>query len=338
MNKMNIKNQNKCLKALSTKMVVGFFVLFVGVKSFAQVSVEVKMDTSMLLIGDQTKVHLKATYPNGTFVNMPVFSDTIIDKLEILDISNIDTTFQDDLYTIHQEYLVTNFDSGWYAIPPLDFIVGIPQQNRLDTLQSVPVYFGVMNMQLDTVNRDGIIDIKAPMEAPITFREVAPFVGLGLGILILALLAYILYMKYAKKEPVFIKKEKPKEPAHVIAYRGLDALKEEKLWQKGLVKEYYSALTEVIRIYIEDRWNVLAMESTTDEIINDLKSVEEVGKSLNSELKDVLVRADFVKFAKAMPLADENEKSLDFAYDFIAKTKVVEVLRDEDEKNENTHE
>jgi hypothetical protein len=45
----------------------------------------------------------------------------------------------------------------------------------------------------------------------------------------------------------------------------------------------------------------------------------------------MLSRADFVKFAKANPLADENEQSLTFAYQFVSKTKPVEILRDEDE-------
>lgn len=330
---MNNKRISIMFKWLMSLM-IGF--CFVA-NANAQVSVEVRMDTSMLWIGDQTKVHLRATFPENAMVGMPVFSDTIIDKLEILNISDIDTTFRDNMYTISQEYLVTSFDSGWYAIPPLDFVVGLKAENRIDTLQSAPVYFGVLTMPLDTTNRDAITDIKAPIDAPVTFREVFPFVGIGLGVIVLALLIYVLYMKFAKKQPVFIKKEKPKEPAHIIAFRNLDALKDEKLWQKGLVKEYYSRLTEVIRVYIEDRWGILAMESTTDEILRDLKPVDDIDKALKNLLHETLVNADFVKFAKAQPLADENEKSITFAYDFIAKTKVVEVLR-EDGKNDNINE
>jgi hypothetical protein len=203
-----------------------------------QVAVSVKMDTSMLLIGDQTNVVFEASFPESAMVSMPEFSDTIIENKSVL---------------IRQKYLVTSFDSGWYEIPPVQFVVGFLSENRMDTLQSNSVYFGVMTMPIDTANADAITDIKVPIDAPITFKEVLPFAGIGLGVLLLAFLAYILYLKLTKKEPIFVKKEKPKEPAHIVAFRDLEALKEAKLWQKGQVKEYYSRLTEVVRVYIEDR-------------------------------------------------------------------------------------
>ncbi|MDA3893004.1 MAG: hypothetical protein PF517_15185 [Salinivirgaceae bacterium] len=299
-----------------------------------QVAVSVKMDTSMLLIGDQTNVVFEASFPESAMVSMPVFSDTIIDKLEIINIANTDTIRENKSVLIRQKYLVTSFDSGWYEIPPVQFVVGFLSENRMDTLQSNSVYFGVMTMPIDTANADAITDIKVPIDAPITFKEVLPFAGIGLGVLLLAFLAYILYLKLTKKEPIFVKKEKPKEPAHIVAFRDLEALKEAKLWQKGQVKEYYSRLTEVVRVYIEDRYDILAMESTTDEIIDAFRLGRELDRELKDDLFDTLVLADFVKFAKASPMADENEKSMLFAYNFISKTKVVEVLRDEDEVDE----
>jgi Na+-transporting methylmalonyl-CoA/oxaloacetate decarboxylase gamma subunit len=297
----------------------------------AQVLVGVKMDTSMMLIGDQTKVTFEASFPDSLHVDLPIFSDTIIDKLEILNISDIDTIRENNSLKISQEYLVTCFDSGWYFIPPINFALAIPALNQFDTLQSRPIYFGVSTMVIDTVNANAITDIKAPIDAPITLREILPFVGIGFVFILLVFLAYVLYMKFAKKEPIFVKKEKPKEPAHIIAYRELDNLKKEKLWQKGQIKEYYSKLTEVVRVYIEARFGILAMESTTDEIMEAFRISGDLNKELKEELFDTLGRADFVKFAKANPLANENEMSLTFAYDFVAKTKPVVILRDEDE-------
>jgi len=307
-------------------------------KATAQVSIDIKMDTNMLMIGDQTNVIFEASFPDSVMVSLPVFSDTIIDKLEILDITDIDTVIENQFIKISQKYLVTIFDSGWYEIPSLDFTIGYLDTNKFDTLQSNPLYFGVMTMPLDTANAESITDIKAPIGAPITFKEVLPFVGIGFGVLLLALLIYILYLKFAKKEKIFVKKEKPKEPAHLIAFRNLDTLKDEKLWQKGHTKQYYSRLTEVIRTYIEDRFGILAMESTTDEIIDAFRLSKDIDKELKDGLFDTLVRADFVKFAKAEALADENEQSLKFAYKFVSSTKVVEELRENDEKNksENT--
>lgn len=310
------------------------FICFIAVKpALSQVTVQVKMDTSMMLIGDQTYVTLESTFPDTMRVDLPIFADTIIDKLEILSISTIDTLLENKNIKISQKYLVTSFDSGWYVIPPLNFILNFPLADRIDTLHSVPVYFGVLTMPIDTANADAITDIKAPIEAPITFKEIAPYLGIGFGVLLLLFLAYLIYLKWTKKEPLFVKKEKPKEPAHLVAFRDLDNLKTEKLWQRGLIKEYHSRLTEILRVYIEERFDILAMESTTDEIIDALKSSGQLDKELNQGLYTMLSRADFVKFAKANPLADENEQSLTFAYQFISKTKPVEILRDEDEEN-----
>ncbi len=292
-----------------------------GKNAIAQVTLNVKMDTNMLLIGDQTKFSMQASFPKDVDVVFPVFSDTIIDKLEIISIAKPDTVVVDEIIKLTHAYTVTSFDSGWYEIPPLDFGIKWADSDLLDTIKSNPVYFGVITMPIDTANSDAITDIKAPLGAPITFKEIAPFAGVGLGVLLLAFLAYYLYMRFGKKEPIFVRKEKPKEPAHLIAFRNLDALRTEKLWQGGRNKAYYSGLTDVVRTYIEDRYSVPAMEQTTDEIRLALKNMSALEQGLKSELFEVLSRADFVKFAKATTMPDENEKSMEFAYRFVEKTK-----------------
>jgi len=297
----------------------------------AQVTVSVKMDTVRLLIGDQTKLRMEAVFPASALVGFPIFADTIIKNLEIVNIANPDTVKENGNLKVTQEYTVTSFDAGTYEVPPMNFTVGFPKSGRLDTLLSVPVYFIVMTMPLDTITRNAIADIKKPIEAPLTMAEVWPYVGYGLAVLVILFLAYFLYMKFARKKPIFEKREIPKEPAHIIALRSLDALNEEKVWQRGELKEYYSRLTEVVRRYIEDRFQIPAMESTSDDIIDAFRSGGLLTNELKNDLFDTLVRADFVKFAKATTLADENEESMKFAYNFVLKTKPVEILREEDE-------
>ncbi len=295
----------------------------------AQVAINVKMDTNMMLIGDQTNITLEVVIPADYSVDFPVYNDTIIEKLEILDIMPFDTVVENDLLKIKQQYLVTSFDSGWYAIPPMEFVIACSADSLVDTLLSNPLYFGVMTMPLDSVNADSVTDIKAPIGAPLTFREVLPFASIGLGILLILFLVYFLYMKFARNEAIFVKKEKPKEPAHLIAFRSLDALKEAKLWQQGKNKIFYSQLTDIIRTYIEDRFGIYAMEMTTDEIIESVISESVLEKELKNELFDTLVRADFVKFAKATTLDNENELSIKFAYEFVIKTKLAEIIEEE---------
>ena len=125
--------------------------------------------------------------------------------------------------------------------------------------------------------------------------------------------------KFRKDHPELIQPSKPKLPAHEQAMVDLETLKEQKLWQRGLEKEYYTELTDILRTYIEDRFKLNAMEMTSSEILDLIKN-QDITKSSISNLNQVLELADFVKFAKMHPLPDENELSYMNAKMFVSQT------------------
>ncbi len=153
-----------------------------------------------------------------------------------------------------------------------------------------------------------------------------------------AILFLVLYSIKRKKKnlPVFSRPPKPKEPAHVVALRELDRIKEEKIWQKEKIKAYYSEITEVLRIYIEDRFEIPAMEQTTDEILTSFRNRKELlsEKSL-ANLSQILSLADLVKFAKYIPLPDDHNLTLVNSYFFVNDTKKEEVKKPETPEKEN---
>lgn len=297
----------------------------------AQVNVKASMDTSMMLIGDQTNFRVEASFPDGYKVMLPVMADTVSRGLEIVEAGAIDSAIADGFVRISQKYVVTNFDSGWYAVRQLPFAI-LDKDGNPDTIYSEQVYYGVMTMPLDTANPNAICPPKPMAEAPFIFKELTHYLKWGLLILLAAfavVFAVYALIKRKRNEPIFAK-PKPQEPAHVVALRQLDQLKEQKLWQRGLVKEYYSSLTDIARGYLNGRFGLQAMESTTSEIMQMTKDVPEIDKDLRKNLQDLLERADFVKFAKAQTVANENEASFDFVEHFVLTTKPVEQLRDED--------
>lgn len=299
--------------------------------ALAQVNVKASMDTSMMLIGDQTNFRVEASFPDGYKVMLPVMADTVSRGLEIVEAGAIDSTIADGFVRISQKYVVTNFDSGWYAVRQLPFAI-LDKDGNPDTIYSEQVYYGVMTMPLDTANPNAICPPKPMAEAPFIFKELTHYLKWGLLILLAAfavVFAVYALIKRKRNEPIFVK-PKPQEPAHVVALRQLDQLKEQKLWQRGLVKEYYSSLTDIARGYLNGRFGLQAMESTTSEIMQMTKDVPEIDKDLRKNLQDLLERADFVKFAKAQTVANENEASFDFVEHFVLTTKPVEQLRDED--------
>lgn len=165
-----------------------------------------------------------------------------------------------------------------------------------------------------------IYDVKEPISEPITFAEVAPWV-LGSLLLIAAVLFIVYYIiRRRQNKPIFFPL-KPAEPAHVIALRKLNEIKEQKLWETDDHKQYYTALTDTLRQYMELRFGVNAMEQTTFEIVSALKAVQEIDKELLNELSENLSLSDLVKFARFTPTLPEKEGVLQFGFRFVNSTK-----------------
>ncbi len=150
------------------------------------------------------------------------------------------------------------------------------------------------------------------------------------------LLIWFLWTKTRNRKTEVVAEVEEVKPAHIIALDKLNGLKEEELWQKGQIKEYQSKLTFAIREYLENRYDIQALESTTDEISRELKKHDFAGQD-EMALKEILQVADLVKFAKATPDVSVHERFLDKAVDFVNKTKRLKAVDDElDSGNDDT--
>jgi hypothetical protein len=144
-------------------------------------------------------------------------------------------------------------------------------------------------------------------------------------------------MRHYGKSLGNIFKPAPPLPPHVVAFAALEKLRSERLWQEDKHKLYYSTLTDIVRSYIAGRYGVGAMEMTSDEIIEAMRSVELPQKS-SMDLTQILREADLVKFAKALPEAEENEAAYRAVWDFVEQTKPVEVTEGDEEDIESKEE
>ena len=111
--------------------------------------------------------------------------------------------------------------------------------------------------------------------------------------------------------------------AHIIALRDLTRLKDDKLWQHDKVKSYYTILTDILRLYLWNRYSIRTLERTSEEILDSLKASNFKDNELFDSLKDIFYTSDLVKFAKFKPIADEHETCLSGAYGFVDKTKLI---------------
>lgn len=283
----------------------------------------VKLDTAILAIGDQTHLRLSLPVPQGQEAIFPNFKDSIGHSLEVLK-RTIDTLqLQDSVNLITHDYLITSFDTGHIYIPP--FEIGLVENGFNSTVTTDTAYLYVASPIVDM--QKGIFDIKPPANLPFKFREIIPYLKTtGLILLILLLAGGILYyfLIYRKKHRREIEKIIDSRPAHEKALEALEQLKEKQLWQQEKVKLYYSELTTIIRNYLDERYDLQTMESTSSEIIQMLRDVE-----LNKEDRDNMAilfqHADFAKFAKGHPQAHENDKSWNDTVLLIEHTQKIEV-------------
>jgi hypothetical protein len=281
------------------------------------IRVQAVLDSNTIDLGGQVHLTLTVEKPRGAAVEFPVFADSLSGSVEILNTGKIDSSqnLKDNTVILKQILTITAFDTGLLYIDPIPILYR--SGNVVDTFRSDANYLEVLSFPVDTTNT--IRDIKGLYKAPLTVREILPWVLLtaALGLLVWFLVYYI--KKKKRNEPV-LARAIPVEAPDIIALRELENLKSEKVWQQGRVKEYYSRLSDIIRTYLEKRYNTMALEQTSYEIL--LTIQDYIGKESNYGLLKTLLRlSDLVKFAKAEPEPDENMNQLENAILFVRNTR-----------------
>lgn len=308
------------------KLITSIF-LFISIISSSigqEVNVTSSFDTSKIFIGDQIKFTITIDQPSDLRLTLPLFKDTLCKNIEILSGPVVDSSSQGGRIKIIGKYLITSFDSGFYQIPPV--FAEMKNQNGMKRFYSDYSQLEVMRVKItppDTIAK--IYDIIKPYRAPLTIGEVLPWVLLVALLGALVWLA-IRFIRKLKKSKTGVEAVIDPDPAHIIAFRELEKLREEQLWQKGEIKYYYTKLTEILRQYLENRFRVFSLELTTAETLAALvKSGFKKDGSYN-QLKTVLTGADLVKFAKYNPEPPENESHFQNSWDFVLATKENEVI------------
>jgi hypothetical protein len=281
-----------------------------------------KFDTNAMLIGDQVKLDISFSYPSKTLVRWPIIGDTILKSFQVINRTKIDTSLSPDKkkVTLHQKFLITNFDSGFYIIPPFRFFYQQPPDTTIRFTQTETLLLSIHTMAVDTTKV--IKPIKGPLKIPLTFREILPWLLLTV-LAILVVFALLFYLKKRKKaEPVFQIRSRGQLLPHEMALSELEKIRARKLWQEGRIKEYHSELTDVLRKYIENRFSIIALEMTTLEILDAIDTQKVMNKGSYEKLSYILTLADLVKFAKMRPLSAENELSMENAIAIVLDTAV----------------
>ena len=282
--------------------------------------VSAAIDSTTLMIGDQTDLHLQATSEVGEQVQWPVLDKELIPGIEVVDKTIVDTVSLKDGRVQYNQYVtLTSFEDSLFYIAPLAFV------SDGDTVWSDAMTLNVVQpFEMDTTDM-AIADIKDVYKAPIWWWGVLRWVLLALGIAAVGVGGYYLitYLqaRFGKKDEELVAAE-PLRPADEVALEKLDVIREEKIWQAGQVKEYHTQMTDVVREYIARRFDVSSVEQTSDETLSAIRPLLKEQKDLYEQLRKMLTLADLVKFAKWTATPDENEQSLRSAYTFVKETTI----------------
>ena len=286
--------------------------------------VEAHLSADSLLIGDQFTLDVEVEKDLTQVVDFPSFfkeegkPGLMGETVEVLTEFPIDTLARDGRKVkIRKRYLLTAFEAGRYNLGRFPALY--LDKNIVDTIYTADsLRFFMDTFPIDTLTMN-IHDIKPPLAAPVKTGE-------WLGWAILALLvAQLLFaigyiLRHWSGKTGVKRSRRPAEPPHVTAIRELERLQGEKLWQNQRHKLYYTRLTDIVREYIEARYEVGAMEMTSDEIVEALNGLSVPERSYE-QLRRLLSTADYVKFAKYVPDAGDNEMSWSDAYYFVEETK-----------------
>jgi hypothetical protein len=264
-------------------------------------------------------VKLSVTVKNGQEIRLPVCSEQLFagSNIEWVKNSPVDTLNDGENVTYRQIFTVTSFDEGDYYFPSLP----VCGSDSLILGYSDSLAFHVQSIAVDTTA--AIRDIKPIARVPITFKEILPYALIVLGGAAIVLALIFLIVKYGvkkKSNKPETKKPKNRARADVVALNALDALWHKKLWQEGLLKPYYSELTEILRVYLEDRFDIYAMEMVSNDILREVEKEEVADAVALAKLRDILYNADLVKFAKWNPQPNAHEKCYKDARDFVTMT------------------
>lgn len=282
-------------------------------------------------IGDRFTYSIEVEKDLVQTVIFPNFAASAGEQFELIEDVPVDTLERDGRrLKLRKSFRLAAFQEGVQRILPQ---VMYADKNIIDTLYGEDTLsLLVTTFEIDSTSHS-IFDIKPQKTLPFRFGEISGYLMWSLvALVVLAIGLYVAYriMRHYGKSLSDIFHPAPPMPPHEEAFRALERLYVLRLCQHDKHKLYYSTLTDILRRYIAARFEVGAMEMTSDEIIAAMREVE-LPKKAAMDMADVLRAADLVKFAKAIPESDENEASYQAVWDFVELTKPVEEQPTEEE-------
>ena len=288
-----------------------------------------RLSRDTILIGDQIEWIIPLEMAPGEKYFLEDIADPPAPGVEIIKPLQLDTVSNGrKSVKVEGKVILTSFDSGSYYLPPLIAMIE-RKSGAVDTLYMEGPTLEVTTVPIDTATYV-IKDLKGQIKYPLKFKELLPWIGLAL-LLALIVWALVRWIKMSRANRTFLGKPIVKDPPHIVALRALDKIRKQKLWQNDKQKQFYTEVTDALRVYIAGRYGIVAMERPSGEMLSDLKK-QDIEEALYGKMDELFTRADLVKFAKYLASAEENEEVIPDAVRFVNATYIKEIDEEKKEK------
>jgi len=307
---------------LISKLKYILLLFFIAISLNAQsVTVFANTDTTDYIVGDYIYYTLELNYPKNTRIEIPQIQDSIT----VLDfIKEEPVVSEESGNTVHilRKYIFSKYDSADVTIPSFRINYFLDGNSEPQFVNVNPIKIIVRTIEINA--QGDIQDVKAPLKIQLDWLMILLII---LIVVVVIVGVYFLYRYYRKKKLGIVPQKKIiKLPPYRIALDSLSELETKKLWQQGMIKEYHSEITGIIRKYFEDKFNFRALEMTSSEVLLSLKNINDT-REIVEITDEFLNNADLVKFAKFKPIPTINEDMMKQAYEIVNKTKVEDEVK-----------
>lgn len=317
------RQQNQMNRKLNIVLILFLFTSLFLISQAADeslISVESNVDRATITIGDRILYTLKiTTHPKVKLKPLALGSN--LGAFEVKDYKIYDPEKTKEGKIINKsEYVITTFTTGEYVIPPITINYTDPKGEKKQ-IKSEPLFIWVKSVGASESDKEDIRGLKPPIDVS---------GGYWAYLLILPILALLTaggFLYYRQKAKGLALPKIPEEllkPAWEVAILELDSLRNSDILEKKQIKKYFIILSDIIRKYIERRYEIPALDRTTEEIRVEIKRTK-LDQKVSELIYNLLAFCDLVKFAKYIPSTDQIEKSLSDAYSIVNLTKEEEV-------------
>jgi hypothetical protein len=275
------------------------------------------VDKGKITIAETVLLEIELAMKPDYRLQMPKV-DKVLENFGIVDWLNAGDRLDEQNNIVSRlQYRLEPFLSGTFPIPAFkfEFEDANSTEGKKYELSTEPIDIEVASLLGEQRSKLVIADIEDVVEMP---AKTSYWWGLEtLTVVIIVSAGGWIYLRRKRiDELVRIFK-----PAHEIAYDRLRELLRQDLVKQGKIKKFYERISDILRHYIEHRFDLRAPERTTEEFLAEIQHTQVLSSADKSSLAEFLEHCDMVKFAKYNPTTQQIQRTFDLVKDFIEKTK-----------------